>query len=142
LGLSSALPKLPKKSAHDLLLELTGIDLSRCPRCQKGTMIVIDAAEGVTTGFLMTNSSPNFIGPRSAGLAKVRLRVPKNNSQPAPQRRPNQRKLTPPLYHISLAFYLYPNPVPGHLAHHTIPIVEAARRLCGLVQPFYPPVEP
>ena len=41
LGLSSALPELPKKSAHDLLLELTGIDLSRCPRCQKGTLIVI-----------------------------------------------------------------------------------------------------
>jgi Putative transposase/Transposase zinc-binding domain len=41
LGLSSALLKLPKKSAQDLLLELTGIDLSRCPRCQKGTMIVI-----------------------------------------------------------------------------------------------------
>ena len=41
LGLSSALPQLPKKSAHDLLLELTGIDLSRCPRCQKGTLIVI-----------------------------------------------------------------------------------------------------
>lgn len=41
LGLSSALPELPKKSAHDLFLELTGIDLSRCPRCQKGTMIVV-----------------------------------------------------------------------------------------------------
>ena len=41
LGLSAALPEIPKKSAHDLLLELTGIDLSRCPRCQKGTLIVI-----------------------------------------------------------------------------------------------------
>ena len=41
LGLSAALPELPKKSAHDLLLELTGIDLSRCPRCQKGTLIVV-----------------------------------------------------------------------------------------------------
>jgi hypothetical protein len=41
LGLNPALPEIPKKSAHDLLLELTGIDLSRCPRCQKGTMIVI-----------------------------------------------------------------------------------------------------
>jgi Putative transposase len=41
LGLSAALPELPKKSTHDLLLELTGIDLSRCPRCQKGTLIVI-----------------------------------------------------------------------------------------------------
>ena len=41
LGLHPALPEIPKRSAHDLLLELTGIDLSRCPRCQKGTMIVV-----------------------------------------------------------------------------------------------------
>jgi predicted Zn-ribbon and HTH transcriptional regulator len=41
LGLSSVLPELAKKSARDLLLELSGIDLSRCPRCQKGSMIVI-----------------------------------------------------------------------------------------------------
>jgi len=41
LGLNPALPEIPKKSSHDLLLELTGIDLSRCPRCQKGTMIVV-----------------------------------------------------------------------------------------------------
>jgi hypothetical protein len=41
LGLSSVLPELAKKSARDLLLELSGIDLSRCPRCQKGFMIVI-----------------------------------------------------------------------------------------------------
>ena len=51
-------------------------------------------------GFLMTKSSPNFIDSQSAGLARVRLRVPKNNSQPAPQR-PNQRKLTPPLSTVS-----------------------------------------
>jgi hypothetical protein len=41
LGLNPALPEIRQKSAHDLLLELTGIDLSRCPRCQKGMMIVI-----------------------------------------------------------------------------------------------------
>ena len=41
LGLNPALPEIPNKSAHDLLRELTGIDLSRCPRCQKGTMIVV-----------------------------------------------------------------------------------------------------
>ena len=87
----------------------------------------------------MTKSSPNFIVSRSAGLARVRLRVPKNNSQPAPQR-PNQRKINATaLYRISLAFYLYPNAVPGHLAHNTIPIVEAARLLRGLVQPVLSP---
>jgi hypothetical protein len=41
LGLNPALPDIPKKSARDLLLELTGIDLSRCPRCQKGTMMIV-----------------------------------------------------------------------------------------------------
>ncbi len=41
LGLNPALPEIPEKSSQDLLLELTGIDLSRCPRCQKGTMIVV-----------------------------------------------------------------------------------------------------
>ena len=41
LGLNPALPEIPKRSAQDLLRELTGIDLSRCPRCQKGTMIVV-----------------------------------------------------------------------------------------------------
>jgi hypothetical protein len=41
LGLNPALPEISKKSAHDLLLELTGIDLSRCPSCKHGTMIVI-----------------------------------------------------------------------------------------------------
>ena len=41
LGLNPALPEILNRSAQDLLLELTGIDLSRCPRCQKGTMIVV-----------------------------------------------------------------------------------------------------
>ena len=41
LGLNPALPEIPNRSAHDLLLELTGINLKRCPRCQKGTMIVV-----------------------------------------------------------------------------------------------------
>lgn len=41
LKLAPALPPIPKQSAIDLLRELTGIDLSRCPCCQKGTMIVV-----------------------------------------------------------------------------------------------------
>jgi hypothetical protein len=39
--LDLALPSCPPLSAKDLLLKLTGIDLSRCPSCQKGTMIVV-----------------------------------------------------------------------------------------------------
>jgi hypothetical protein len=41
LGVNPALPEIPKQSTHDLMLELTGIDLSRCPRCHNGTMIVV-----------------------------------------------------------------------------------------------------
>ena len=41
LDLSSALPKLPKKSVHQLMLELTGIDIARCPLCQKGTLVLL-----------------------------------------------------------------------------------------------------
>jgi hypothetical protein len=41
LGLHPALPEIPKRSAQDLLRELTGIDLSRCPSCKLGTMIVV-----------------------------------------------------------------------------------------------------
>ena len=41
LGLNPALPQIPKRSAQELLHEITGVDLSRCPRCQKGTMIVV-----------------------------------------------------------------------------------------------------
>ena len=31
----------PLGDALDLLRELTGVDLSRCPSCQKGTMMVV-----------------------------------------------------------------------------------------------------
>jgi len=41
LGVNPALPPIPQRSAQDLLLELTGIDLSRCPACKKGTMIIV-----------------------------------------------------------------------------------------------------
>jgi hypothetical protein len=39
LGLNPALPEIPQRSALELMRELAGIDLSRCPCCQKGTMI-------------------------------------------------------------------------------------------------------
>jgi len=41
LGLNPALPPIPKKSPHDLMRDLTGIDLTRCPACKQGTMIVV-----------------------------------------------------------------------------------------------------
>jgi predicted Zn-ribbon and HTH transcriptional regulator len=41
LDLGPAVPKLPKKSVHELMLELTGIDITRCPLCQKGTLVLL-----------------------------------------------------------------------------------------------------
>jgi len=41
LGLNPALPEVPHKSPQDLMLELTGIDISRCPRCKQGTMLIV-----------------------------------------------------------------------------------------------------
>jgi hypothetical protein len=48
LGLHPALPEIPKRSAQDSLRELTGIDLSRCPSCKHGTMIVVAELPRIT----------------------------------------------------------------------------------------------
>jgi predicted Zn-ribbon and HTH transcriptional regulator len=40
LDLNPAVPKLPQKSVHQLMLELTGTDIARCPLCQKGTLVL------------------------------------------------------------------------------------------------------
>jgi hypothetical protein len=41
LGLSPELPQPSKKTTHELMLELTGIDVTKCPFCKKGTMKVV-----------------------------------------------------------------------------------------------------
>ena len=41
LDLSPALPKLPQRSVQELMLQLTGIVISRCPLCQKGTLVFV-----------------------------------------------------------------------------------------------------
>jgi hypothetical protein len=41
LDLDPALPYEPAESAKALLLRITGVDLTRCPCCRKGTMIVV-----------------------------------------------------------------------------------------------------
>jgi len=41
IGDNSPAPKQEKKTAEELMLELTGIDIARCPCCGKGTMKII-----------------------------------------------------------------------------------------------------
>ncbi|MFQ5830536.1 MAG: hypothetical protein ACE5JD_15475 [Candidatus Methylomirabilia bacterium] len=40
LGLAPSLPKPPRPSTPELLLELTGLDLARCRACLQGTVVV------------------------------------------------------------------------------------------------------
>jgi hypothetical protein len=46
LGLPLDGPQTPPKSTPQLLFELTGIDLSRCPSCQRGNLVVIEQWPG------------------------------------------------------------------------------------------------
>ena len=41
LDLDPTVPKLSQKSVHELMLQLTGIDITRCPLCQKGTLVFL-----------------------------------------------------------------------------------------------------
>jgi hypothetical protein len=41
LGLPPELPEVVKQSSRELMLELTGIDPTKCPQCTRGTMVVI-----------------------------------------------------------------------------------------------------
>lgn len=41
LNLGPDRPKLPSKSVHELMLQLTGIDITRCPLCQQGTLVFV-----------------------------------------------------------------------------------------------------
>jgi predicted Zn-ribbon and HTH transcriptional regulator len=41
LDLSPTVPKLPTRSVQELMLQLTGLDITRCPLCQKGTLLFL-----------------------------------------------------------------------------------------------------
>ena len=41
LGVDPALPELPAKSVHELMLQIAGIDITRCPLCRKGTLVFL-----------------------------------------------------------------------------------------------------
>ena len=141
LGLNPALPEIPHQSAHDLMLELTGIDLSRCPRCQKGTMIVVGELPPLLNltpmGFLMTKTQP----PVSlVQLSTCRFRAgvpahPKNWLQsriaPSPSRKIHPRQSQPSPTGHSIAHQASHS---ARLRCFTIRIAVACVRLRGLVQ--------
>jgi hypothetical protein len=47
--LDPAVPQSPILSAKDLLLKLTGVDLSRCPCCHEGTMMLVADLPALST---------------------------------------------------------------------------------------------
>ncbi len=56
LGVEEALEQ-PSKSALELMMELTGIDLSLCPKCQKGRMRIIHSVKKPTIYTIMKKIS-------------------------------------------------------------------------------------
>jgi hypothetical protein len=42
IGVAQEIPKTTEKSTAELMLELTGIDITLCPSCKTGSMIVVD----------------------------------------------------------------------------------------------------
>jgi len=60
LGLSPDLPKPSKKTTQELMLQLTGIDVTRCPFCKKGTMKVVAKIPEVSGGFF----NPSIMEPK------------------------------------------------------------------------------
>ncbi|HEX2261996.1 MAG TPA: IS91 family transposase [Candidatus Binatia bacterium] len=56
LDLDPALPRCPTESAKDLLLRITGVDLSRCPCCHNRTMIVVGDLPALSSGLRWDSS--------------------------------------------------------------------------------------
>ena len=59
LALNPALPKLPAKSVHELMLQLTGIDITRNPLCRKGTLVFLSNLPSPYRGILRDDQSTN-----------------------------------------------------------------------------------
>src|SRR5262249_18291949 len=49
LKVDPTLPQIPHPSAKELLLSLTGVDLSRCPSCNIGTMRMVGELPPIPT---------------------------------------------------------------------------------------------
>jgi len=58
LGLPAELPDPEAKTTHELLLELAGIDLMTCPRCQRGTMHFLATLPDLATARVPLSRSP------------------------------------------------------------------------------------
>ena len=50
LGHSPSLPEKTVPSVREMMLRLTGKDITRCPRCKSGTMVIIDQPLSISAG--------------------------------------------------------------------------------------------
>jgi hypothetical protein len=58
LGLCPELPKVSKKTIRELMLELTGIDVTKCPFCKEGTMKTVGEIPKTSPIFLKKPETP------------------------------------------------------------------------------------
>jgi hypothetical protein len=58
LGIGPQPPPTTKKSAREMLLEVTGLDLALCPVCKVGTMIVIGQLPALQPTAWRAHTSP------------------------------------------------------------------------------------
>ena len=58
-GPQSRCAQAPHKSVHELMLQLTGIDITRCPLCQKGTLVFFANLPAPHHGILRDDRSTN-----------------------------------------------------------------------------------
>jgi len=61
LDLAPALPVSPKKNSRELLLQATGIDLSKCPLCKKGVMRIVSHILSAHPSISKLSQPPPFI---------------------------------------------------------------------------------
>ena len=58
LGLVPQPPQRPKKSTRDLMLQVAGVDLTLCPACRAGTMMVIGPLPSLPLAACRAQTSP------------------------------------------------------------------------------------
>ena len=55
MGIESDTDERPKKSARDLMLEMSGVDISLCPVCKTGRLVVVSR---IPPGLAETTEAP------------------------------------------------------------------------------------
>ena len=74
LGVSGDTGEKPGQNIEELMLELTGKDISRCPRCRIGTMSLHHLIPGFTAGINRSFKRPEIIDTKVTPIVKTKYR--------------------------------------------------------------------